>query len=122
MLGRRDEVGERVHLAQQLAVLVPPAAHLAAAADVRDRVAEPAVEQGQPRDGEPGVGGYLVTAVPVQQARRAAVARRALPAHQRDRNLRAVRRGGPLAVLLVVLGPVRRAVRGRKNWPLPEQP
>jgi len=48
VLGTRDEVGEGVGLAQHLAVVVPAAAHLAAAADVRDRVAEAAVQQRQP--------------------------------------------------------------------------
>ena len=95
------EVGERVDLVQHLAVVVPPAAQLAAAADVRDRVPEPPVQQGQPGDGEARVDRALVAAVPVQHERRAPVARQPRGADQRDRDLRAVRRGRPQPVLLV---------------------
>ena len=42
-----DEVREGVDLVQQLAVLVPVAAHLLAAADVRDGHDEAAIEQRQ---------------------------------------------------------------------------
>ena len=110
--GAGDEVGERVLLVQQLAVGVPGPAHLAAAPDVRDRVDETAVEQGQHGDGEGRVAGELVAAVAVQQARRAAVARRALAADQRDRDPGAVEGHRPLPVLLVVIGPVGDAGRG----------
>ena len=107
----RHEVGERVDLAQHLAVVVPPAAQFTAAADVRDRVAEPPVQQGQPRDREARVDRGLVAAVPVEDERRAAVARRARPADHRDRHPGPVRRGGPQPVLLVVgrvvFGPAR---------------
>ena len=106
VLGARDEVGEGVLLVQQLAVLVPAAAHLPAAADVRDRVAEAAVEQRQPADGEARVHRDLVAAVAVQQERRAAIAGSPLAAHQRDRDPGAVGGGRPLAVLLVVAGTV----------------
>ena len=81
--------------------VVPAAAQFAAAADVRDRVHEAALQQGQPGDGEPGVHRDLVAAVPVQHARRGAVPRGAAPAHQRHRHPGAVRGGGPLPVLLV---------------------
>ncbi len=75
----RHEVGERVDLVQHLAVVVPPAAQLTPAADVRDRVAEPPVQQGQPRDREARVDRDLVAAVAVEDERGAAVARRARP-------------------------------------------
>ncbi len=106
-----DEVGERVDLVQQLAFVVPAPAHLAAAADVRDRVAEAAVQQRQPRDRERRVGRVLVAAVAVQQERRGTVARHVLPADDRERDRSPVRRGRPLPVLLVVLWPVRAATR-----------
>ena len=108
--GTGHEVGERVGLVQHLAVVVPAAAHLAAAADMRDRVHEAPVEQRQPGDGKPRIHGDLVAAVAVEQARRAAVPRRAAPADQRDRNAGAVGGGRPLAALLVV----RRVVCGRR--------
>ena len=44
-VGDVDEVGEGVLLLEQLAVVVPGAAQLLAAADVRDGVDEAAVEQ-----------------------------------------------------------------------------
>jgi len=43
--GADDEVGEGVGLVQQFPVVVPAPPQLAAAADVRDGVAEAAVEQ-----------------------------------------------------------------------------
>ena len=49
VLGARDEVGEGVGLVLEPAVLVPLATHLAAAAHVRDREDEAAVEQREPR-------------------------------------------------------------------------
>ena len=52
-------------------------AHLAAAADVRDREDEAAVQQRQPGDGEPRVHAGLVGAVAVEDGRGGAVARRA---------------------------------------------
>src|SRR6266705_5293586 len=119
MLGARDEVAEGIRLAQQLSVVVPPAAHLAAAPDVRDRIAEAAVEQRKPRDGEAGVDGDLVAAIPVQQAWRAAIPRRSLPADQRDRDLGAVASGGPFPVLLVIGGILSGAVRARQHRPPP---
>jgi hypothetical protein len=45
MLRAGDEVGERVHLVFESPVLVPLASHLAAAAHVRDREDEAAVEE-----------------------------------------------------------------------------
>src|SRR5579875_2670929 len=96
VLGAGDEVGEGVALAQHLAVVIPAAAELAAAADVRDRVHEAAVQQREPGNREARVPGDLVTAVPVEQQRRAAVARGALRAHQRDRYFRPVGGRRPL--------------------------
>ena len=117
----RHEVGERVDLAQHLAVVVPPAAQLTPAADMRDRVTEPPVQQGQPRDREARVDRDLVAAVAVEDERGPAVARRARPADQRDRHAGAVRRGGPQPVLLVlgrvVLGPARQ----RQHRAAPQQ-
>ena len=95
MLGAGDEVGERVHLVLEPAVLVPLATHLAAAAHVRDREDEPAVEQREPRRPERRVGRDLVGAVAVEQRGRGAVERRVAPVHERDRDLRAVGRRRP---------------------------
>ena len=106
--GAVDEVRERVALVQQLAVLVPLPAHLAAAAHVRDGEDHAAVELRQARDREAGLDRVLVraVAVEVQRPRRGAgVAERALP-DERDRNLRAVLRGRPHPRLRVVGGVV----------------
>ena len=88
--GARHEVGEGVLLGQQLALVVPAPAQLAAAAHVRHREDDATVQQGQPRDGEPRVDAGLVRAVAVEHARGRAVARGAGPAHQRDRHPGAV--------------------------------
>ena len=53
-LGRVDEIGEGVFLLEQLAVLVPLPAHFLAAADVRDGVDEPAVDQRERGDEKRG--------------------------------------------------------------------
>ena len=106
MPGAGGEVGERVRLAEHLAVVVPAAAHLAAAPDVRDGEDEAAVEQRQPADREVGVRGHLVASVAVEDARRASVARCPFPADQGDGDAGAVGGGRPLAVLLVVRGVV----------------
>ena len=90
-----DEVREGVALGEELAVLVPLPAHLAAAAHVRHREDHAAVELGQPRDREPGLDGVLVGAVPVEvhgPGGTARLAERALP-DERDGDRRAV--GGP---------------------------
>src|SRR6266702_3777430 len=76
-------------------------------------ISRPPAEQRQHRDGETGVPGDLVAAVAIEQARRRTVPRRALAADQRDRHPGAVVGHRPLAVLLVVLRPVRGAVRRR---------
>src|SRR5205823_2165897 len=67
--GAGGEVGERVPLVQQLAVVVPPATHLAAAPDMGDRHPGTAVEEGEPGHREPRVDRDLVRAVPVEQER-----------------------------------------------------
>ena len=67
--GAVDEVRERVALVQQLAVLVPLAAHLAAAADMGDGEDHAAVELGQARDGETGLDRVLIGAVAVEVQR-----------------------------------------------------
>ena len=54
VIGRRDEVGERVALGHHPALVVPALAQLAAAADVGDGHAHPAVEQAQPVGREAG--------------------------------------------------------------------
>ena len=119
--GAGGEVGERIRLVQLLALLVPAPAHLAAAADVRDREHEPAVQQRQPGRAEVRIDRALVAAVAVQQARGAAVPRRALRADQRDRDAGAVTGHRPLAVLLVVIGAERPASGGGQHRPPPEQ-
>ena len=115
------EVGERVDLAEHLAVVVPAAAQLTPAADVRDRVPEPPVQQGQPGDGKAGVDRGLVAAVPVQHERRAAVAGRPRAADQRDRDPGPVRRGRPQPVLLVVGRVVPGAARQGEHRAAPQQ-
>src|ERR1700724_3509038 len=67
--------------------------------------------------GERGAGGDRVplTCLSVEQARRGPVARRALPADERDRHPRPVRSDRPLAVLLVVSGGERNAGRRRQH-------
>src|SRR6185295_982114 len=53
-LGARDEVGERVHLLHHASLLAPLFAKLAAAANVRDRVDDAAIEQREPAGGKVG--------------------------------------------------------------------
>ena len=55
-----DEVGEGVLLLQELAILVPGAAHVAAAADVRYRKYEAAVDQAQHVAVEAGIIRHLI--------------------------------------------------------------
>ena len=100
----RDEVGEGVLLLQQLAVLVPRPAELAAAAHVRDGEHHAAVQQRQPGDGEARVLARLVGAVAVQQRRRRVGQAGAVD--DRDRHPRAVGRDGPVAALDVLVGVV----------------
>ena len=64
VLGHSDEVGEGVLLLQELAILVPLAAHVAAAADVRNGVREAAVDQAQLVAVEPGVVRHLIRPIP----------------------------------------------------------
>ena len=99
-----DEVGEGVLLLQQLAVLVPRPAQLAAAAHVRDGEHHAAVEQRQPGDGEPRVLARFVGPVAVQQRRRRELQAGAVD--DRHRHPRAVVGDRPVAPLDVVLGAV----------------
>lgn len=107
-----DEVGEGVPLLQLLAVVVPGAAHLAAAAHVRHDEDHAPVHEREPGDGEPGIEGGLVGAVAVQQGGRGPVAD-VLAAHHGHRYLRAVTGGHPEA-----LGRVQRGVVARDVGPL----
>ena len=66
-LGHRDEVGEGVLLAQQLARVVPEPAAVAAAAHVGDREDHPAVEQRHARGAEVRVDRDAVGAIAVEQ-------------------------------------------------------
>jgi hypothetical protein len=98
------EVRERVALVQELAVLIPLAAHLTTAAHVRDGEDHAAVQLRQAGDREARLDRVLVRAVAVQVqcARLAArLAERALP-DQRQRELRAVLRRGPHPCLRIV--------------------
>ena len=99
-----DEVGEGVRLLQQLAVLVPRAAQLAAATHMGDDEHHAAVEQRQPRDREPWVLARFVGAVAVQQCRRGELEAGAVD--DRHRHPRAVRGDRPVAAFDVVLGAV----------------
>ncbi len=117
----RDEVGEGVPLLQHLAVLVPRPAQLAAATHVRDREHHAAVEQRQPRDGEPRVLARLVGAVAVEQRRRRVLQAGAVD--DRDRHPRTVGGDRPVAALDVVLragsrrAPAARAAACAHRWP-----
>ena len=98
VLGAGDEVGERVRLVQHPPLVVPGLAHLAAAAHVRDRDDDAAIEEAEARF-EENVRRHrdAVGAVAVEQ-QRAGRARHVLAQHQRDRNPGAVggRRVEPL--------------------------
>ena len=96
-LGARDEVGERVGLVIEAAVFVPAPAQLAAAAHVRDRAHEAAIEQRDARRAERRVARVLVRAVAGEQRGRAAVERDIAPVHDGDRDARAVGGGRPTA-------------------------
>ena len=89
-VGRRDEVGERGALAVQMALVPPAAAALPAAAHVRHRVDEPAVQQARRGSRELRPGRRLVRAVAVQQDRRGAVAAQPAPVRHGDRDRGAV--------------------------------
>src|SRR5260370_17828836 len=65
----RDEVIERVGLAQELAVLVPLPAHLSPASDVDDRKDDTASEQAAPPGVEHGIGGKPGRAVAGRRTR-----------------------------------------------------
>ena len=73
VLGGGDEVGERVLLVEELAVLVPGAAHLLAAADVGDRIDEAPVDQAQERRAERRIHAGAVGTVAIEQQRAAAL-------------------------------------------------
>ena len=96
-----------LRLVQQLAVVVPPAPELAAAADVRDREHHAAVEQAHPRRRERRVDRHLVRAVAVEQ-QRAAGRRCGGRAGTRSRSGTRVpsARGRPEPPALVLLGVV----------------
>ena len=98
-VGHVDEVRERVLLDQLLAVLVPGAAHLAAAAHVRDRV-DDAAQDRQAQGLELGVVADLVRAVPDLPARVRAVRPRVAVVDEGDGDTgRAVAREHPHALL-----------------------
>ena len=86
VVGDIDEVGEGVELVEQLAVLVPPAAQLLAAADVGDGIDHAAVEQADIGGAETRVHRNPVAAVGVLQQRRAAVLRCVAVADQGHRD------------------------------------
>ena len=82
MLAAGDEVGEGVALVEELPVLVPLPAHLAASAHMGDREDHTAVQLGKTRDRESGIDRVLVrsVAVEVHRARfRSRLPERALP-------------------------------------------
>ena len=89
-----DEIGERIHLVELAAVVVPGAAHFLAAAHMGDGIDEAAVDQAQARRRKARVGGQAVRAIGVLQQRRGAIAHEALAVHQRYGNSRAVARRG----------------------------
>ena len=94
--GRIDQVGERVHLVGELALLVPRLPHLATAANMSDRVHDAAVQQTQPRNREPRRHRDLVCPVGVDNERRRTVDRHIGSVNNRHRNPGTVARDGPL--------------------------
>ena len=118
VLGAVDEVGERVHLQHHPPLLAPLLAELAAAADVGQRVDHAAVEQAQAARREGRRHRHAVGAVGVEQHRRRAVERHALPVDERDRHLRAVARRRPHPLRFVL----RRVVAAEHFLPLEQRP
>ncbi len=104
MLSDRHEIGEGVLLLEQLAVLVPRPAHLAAATHVCDGEDHAAVEQRQPGYGEPRILTDLISPVAVYQCRSREFD--AGSVHDRDRDPGSVGGLRPVAALDVVLGAV----------------
>src|SRR5699024_1451065 len=85
-----------------LAVVVPKPAHFPTTTGVRDGVDHAAVEHGEPEDGEARIHGGLVAAIAIKQHRVLPVEWEVGVVDQANRDLRAVRRGGPDAGRLVV--------------------
>ena len=103
VLRARDEVGERVRLVQQLAVVVPTATHLAAAAHVRDREHDTAVEQADARRRKRRDRWRSRRSRSRRAASARGVAVEIAAVHDRDRDARAVAGDGPLPPALVLL-------------------
>ena len=99
VVGAGKKVGESVDLGQGLALLVPGASQLAAAADMRDRVHDAAVEQREADDREARIHRGLVRAVAVEQGGRRAVQRDVGAADDGERHRRFRRRPRPAALL-----------------------
>ena len=93
VLGGCDEVVEDILLAQLLAGLVPLAAVLAAAAEIRNRERAAELEPRREDRREPRRHRSVEAAVAVEERRLRAVARRALAVRDEHRNARAVLRG-----------------------------
>ena len=97
-----DEIGERVFLFEQLAVIVPFFAQFGAAADVRDGEDETPVEQAQPIGGKSWIDAVAVRAVAVEQQGTRSISLKALAIDQRNRHFDAIGRFGedPLGLIL----------------------
>src|SRR5438128_7748841 len=106
MLGAGDEIGERIGLVLELAVLVPAPTELTAASHVRDGEDDTAFEQLQTRRRERGVDRDLVRAVSIQQRGCGAVAHETMPMDDRDGDARSVGCRSPEAPRLVLFGVV----------------
>src|ERR1700730_4920436 len=93
MLSGGDEVGEGIAFLFHPAGVVPRFAEFSAAADVRHRVDDTAIEQAQTAGTEIDGDGDAVTAVAVEEQGSGASARDPPPIDQRERHVGAI--GGP---------------------------
>ena len=85
-----DEIVERVPALFRLALQIPVIAQIVAAADMRDRKGEAAIEQRQPRGGKAGRDRMAVGAVGVEEQRAGSVARETHGIDDRHRQHRPV--------------------------------
>ena len=102
-LGHVDEVMEAVLLVQQLAILVPLATQLLAAAHMGDGIDEAAIEQGETRRAEVGVHAGAIGAVAIDQQGGLARLEQILAIDQGDRHLDPVPGLDPESLALVAL-------------------
>src|SRR6476646_1705207 len=90
MLGRCDEIGESVFLVEQLALIVPGAAHLLPATNVRDCVDESAIEETQIVVAESRISAASIRSVRIEQHRSLPIFHERLSIYERNRHHRAI--------------------------------